>query len=203
VVHPLELAARLAQEDFCLVQPGPAGPILVAAALCFPSRWVLAQKIGRPLSEVHGPVPIYAERLAGPVDRLIGQLRPGKLVQRLNWSLLDDPTLYQPRRRFDTAANEAFTPDNVGQRVYLRTERQTLSALPALPASAASGAVLFGIHVHVYPLRRIAARPAVAAQLAAAVRALPRDIARYKNLAGFEVAMLTFLDRQADRSPTN
>lgn len=190
-MHPLELAGRLVQEDFCLLQPGPSGPVLTAAILCFPSRWRLADKIGKPLADVHGPVPIYPERLANPVDRFIGQLRPGKLVQRLNWSLNDDPALFQPVRRFRDDADVAFTPDNAASRVWLRTERQTLSALPE------SGAVLFSIHTHVYPVSRIAERPGLAAQLAAAVRALPDPIRHYKCLEGFESALLAYLDRRA------
>jgi hypothetical protein len=121
----------------------------------------------------------------------MAQIRPGRAVQRLNWSLLDDPALFQPVRKFPASANADITPENVGQRVFLRTERQTLSLLPN------TGAVLFGIHVHVYPLSRIAARPDLAGRLAEATRALPREIAGYKSLAGFEAAMLAYLDARA------
>ena len=41
------------------------GPVFTAGVLCFPSRWRLMEKIGKPLSAVHGPVPLYADRLAG------------------------------------------------------------------------------------------------------------------------------------------
>ncbi len=67
-------------------------------------------------------------------------------------------------------------------------ERQTLSLLEA------SGCVLFGIRVHVYPLRRIAARPEVAARLAGAVRALPEAMALYKSMLPFRAALLACLD---------
>lgn len=187
-LHPLELAGRLTQEDWCVLQPGDIGPVLTAAILCFPSRWVLGEKIGKPLAEVHGPVPLYAERLARPVDRLMGQLRAGKMVRRLNWSLIDDPTLFQPIRRFRPDADAAFTPQNVGERVWLRAERQTLNLLPQ------SGGVLFGIHVHVYPLHHLAAHPQAAATLAEAVRALPDEVRAYKNIFGFQDALLAYLD---------
>ena len=192
-LHPLELAGRLVQEDLCVLQPGPDGPVLTAAVLCFPSRWRLADKIGRPLAEVHGPVPIYPEKLAKPVDRFIGQLRPGKPVQRLNWSLNDDPTLFQPVRRTSASAEASFTPETVAGQVVLRTERQTLSALPD------SGGALFGIRTHIYPLPRIAARPDIAALLAAAVRGLPDSLKAYKNIGGYEAALLAWLDARAGR----
>ena len=93
---PLQLAGHLVQEDLCLIQNGEAGPVFTAASLCFPSRWRLLDKIGKPLAAVHGPVPLYAERLAGPVDRFMRNLKPNHIVSRLNWSLLDDPALFQP-----------------------------------------------------------------------------------------------------------
>ena len=46
-----------------------------AAALCFPSRWRLQNKIGKPLSAVHAPVPHYADRLARPVDRFMRHIK--------------------------------------------------------------------------------------------------------------------------------
>ena len=190
-LHPLDLAGRLAQEDWCLLQLTPATPVLAAANLCFPSRWKLWDKIGHPLAVVHGPVPLYAEKLARPVDRFMAQVKPGKLVQRLNWGLIDDPALFQPIRRLRDDADAAFTPDNVAGRIYLRVERQTLSLLPA------SNFVLFGIRVHVYPLSRIAAAPELAGRLASAVRELPAELQRYKALAGYRDAALAYLDRQA------
>ena len=186
---PLEVAGRLVQEDLCLLRLGAEGPVLTAAVLCFPSRWRLHEKLGRPLAEIHGPVPIYAERLAGPVDRLMGTLRAGKMVERVNWSLNDDPALFQPGgQHFRRERNVAVTPENAGEALFLRVERQTLSLLER------SGAVLFGIHVHVYPIARIAADPAVAARLASAVRGLPDSLRGYKSLAPFEHALLAYLD---------
>ncbi|MDQ2764193.1 MAG: DUF3445 domain-containing protein, partial [Pseudomonadota bacterium] len=55
-VDPLDLAGRLVQEDLCLIQNEAGGPVFTAATLCFPSRWRLMDKIGKPLSAVHGPV---------------------------------------------------------------------------------------------------------------------------------------------------
>jgi hypothetical protein len=190
-LDPLELAGRLVQEDLCIIYPGDAGPIFTAAVLCFPSRWRLADKIGKPLVAVHGPVPLYAERLSRPVDRFFRNLKPGRIVERLNWSLLDDPTLFQPGGKWRSTGNDAITQANVADRVFLRVERQTLRALPD------SGSVLFGIRVHVYPLSRIIGTPPEAAALAEAVRALPSEIQHYKSLLVFRTALLRWLDAMA------
>jgi hypothetical protein len=184
---PLEVAGRLVQEDLCIVRLDGAQPVLAAAVLCFPSRWRLADKLGLTLAAVHAPVPSYAERLGRPVDRFMGAIKPGHVALRLNWALVDDPALFQPTGKFRAAHDPAITAANAGARVWLRVERQTLRRLPD------SGAVLFGIRVHVYPLARIAARAPVAARLAAAVGALPEETARYKSIAPFRPAVLAYL----------
>jgi hypothetical protein len=185
---PLELAGRLVQEDLCIIQDAADGPRFTAAVLCFPSRWRLHEKLGRPLATVHGPVPLYAERLARPVDRFMRHVKPGHIAQRLNWSVMDDPALFQTGGHWRGGTNPAITATNAGETLNLRVERQTLRRLPR------SDAVLFGIRVHVYALARVIATPALAARLAAAVRALPPEVIGYKSLGTVRDALLGWLD---------
>jgi hypothetical protein len=189
-IDPLELAGRLLQEDFCLIRNTEQGPLFVAATLCFPSRWRLQEKIGKPLSAVHQPVPLYQQRLAAPVDRFMRHLKPGHIVSRLNWSLLDDPALFQPGGKWRTEARTDITLANAGTRVFLRVERQTLRRLPR------SGCILFGIRVHVYPLDRIIDRPDRAAALSQAVEALPPEIQTYKSILPFKPVLMTWLQKR-------
>ena len=188
---PLELAGRLVQEDLCVLEPSADGPRLIAAVLCFPSRWRLADKIGRPMLAIHAPVPLYAEKLAGKVDRFMALLGPSRLVERVNWSIHDDPTLFQPAGHGRTEADPAITAANAGARLTLRVERQTLSRLPE------SGAILFTIRTHQRGVDEIAALPGVAARLAGAIRALPPEMERYKSVQPFRAALLDFLDRRS------
>jgi hypothetical protein len=189
--QPLALAGRLVQEDLCLIEASPEGPRLTAAIVCFPSRWRLDEKLGRPLAEIHARVPFYGDRLARPVDRFVGHVRAGHIAARLNWSVMDDPTLFQPTGKWRTSYDVTITEQNAGDRLFLRVERQTLRRLPV------SGAVLFGIRVHVYRLARAVTTPEAAAGLAAAVRALPDETAHYKSLPMFQTALLGWLDRLA------
>jgi hypothetical protein len=188
---PLEVAGRLVQEDLCIIQHDGTAPIFTAAVLCFPSRWKLLDKIGKPLLGVHGPVPFYKDRLARPIDRFFANLKIGHIVTRLNWSLLDNPALFQPGGKWRTEGDNAITPANAADRIYLRVERQTLRRLPV------SDAILFGIRIHVYPLARVIATPEQATDLAAAVRALPPEIQHYKSLLVFRSALLDWLDTAA------
>jgi hypothetical protein len=187
-LDPLDLAGRLVQEDLCLIQNDNAGPVFTAASLCFPSRWRLLDKVGKPLSAVHGPVPFYADRLAAPVDRFMRHLKAGHIASRLNWSLLDDPALFQPGGKWRVDRASDITVTNAGSRIFLRVERQTLRRLPE------TGAVLFGIRVHVYPLDKVIDSSDRAATLAEAVRALPAEVQHYKSLLPFRAALLAWLE---------
>jgi hypothetical protein len=84
--------------------------------------------------------------------------------------------------------NPAITPANAPDTVFLRVERQTLSVLER------TGAVLFTIRTHVYPLRRVVAAPGAAARLAEAVREMPAEMRLYKSFAPFRDALLAYLD---------
>ena len=198
-LDPLELAGRLVQEDLCLIQNTErspetgdnGGPMFTAGVLCFPSRWRLRDKIGKKLTAVHAPVPLYADRLAGPVDRFMRHLKPNHIAARLNWSLLDNPALFQPGGQWRTGRSTDITGQNVGSRVFLRVERQTLRRMPI------SQAVLFGIRVHVYPLDQVIDGPHSAAALADAVRALPPEVQHYKSLLPFRHVVLGWLDEKA------
>lgn len=186
---PLELAGRLVQEDLCIIQNSDEGPRFTAAILCFPSRWRLHEKLGKPLVAVHGPVPHYAERLAAPVDRFMAKVKAGHIASRLNWSVLDDAAMYQPTGKWREATNSAITAENAGDTLYLRVERQTLRRLPQ------SDAILFGIRVHSYRLASAITTREAASRLAEAVRALPPETVLYKSLKAFGPALLAWLEQ--------
>jgi hypothetical protein len=185
---PLEVAGRLVQEDLCLIQTGDDGPVFTAAVLCFPTRWRLLEKIGKPLAAVHGSVPLYADRLASPVDRFMQHIKTGPIACRVNWSVVDDAALFQPEGKWRTEGKPGINADNAGERLFLRVERQTLRRLPD------SGAVLFGIRVHVYPLCEVIDRSDRAAALAGAVSALPAEMVHYKSVGPFKDSLLAWLD---------
>lgn len=193
-LHPLDLAGRLVQEDLCLMQWQAQTQVyhLVGASLCFPTRWRLADKIGKPLNTIHAPIPGYAEQLATAMDKFFDRLKVERPVWRLNWSLMDDPTLFQPTRIGQKRTD--ITPENVGDALWLRIERQTLRRLPH------THDILFTIRVYVRPLAHLATQPDRAAQFATALRALPPPVRRYKNLPSFLDATLVWLDRVAARN---
>ena len=187
-LHPLDLCGRLVQEDFCLLRREGEAHILVGATLCAPARWRLADKIGRPLAAIHAPVAGYDAALARPVDRFFVQLRPGRLVWRLNWGIVDSPARFQPVR---PPVDHPVTAATAGERLWLRVERQTLRKL------VVTEAVVFTIRTHITRLDRAIATRAAASGLASALRAMPPEMLHYKHIAPFAPDLLAWLDGRA------
>jgi dimethylamine monooxygenase subunit A len=171
-LHPLEEAGRLVPEDFCVHLPDPAtgGLVLVAGCVCFPNRWRLADKVGRAVTAVHGPVPHYANQLGRPVDRLMERLAQERVMERANWGLVDGPELFAPVSRDAKPGAE----DELVERLWLRIERQTLRRLPR------TRAVVFTIRTLQAPVDVLRSDPEAAALLARAISELPVDVAIYK-----------------------
>lgn len=189
---PLEQAARWVQEDLCVMEPGPDGYRLTAAVVAFPSRWRVREKLGQSLRGIHEPVFLYPEQLAAGVDRFFDLLTAARPVWRVNWNVHETPELFQLAGTGRTEPDPTITPANAGARLWLRLERQTLRRLPA------TGAVLFTIRTYVRPIADFRARPAVARDLAGAIRAMPPETVAYKSLGIFRDALLAWLDAAAD-----
>ncbi len=185
----LMTAGRLVQEDFCLMQsPAVGEPYrLTAASLCFPTRWRLADKLGKPMAAIHSPVPLYAKRMARQVDRFFQHLKADKPVWRMNWSLVDDDALFQPTGHGRTAADPGFTAENLPHIVWFRSERQTLMRLPE------TGAVCFGIRIYQAALGDITADPERARRLLNAIETMAPEMDAYKSFAVFRQPLLEHL----------
>jgi hypothetical protein len=187
-LHPIDAAGRLVQEDLCVMVRQPDGWTLAAASVCFPSRWRLADKIGRTTEQIHVPVPDYAS-ISGPVDAALDRLTEQRPLWRLNWTLLSDPALFQqPDGR---AASQYPGLDGL----TLRVERQTLRQLPA------SGAVLFTIRTHRSSLDRALAAPGAASALARTVRTMNPAHEAYKGWTGWLAPLVADLERADTRGP--
>ena len=185
---PLDLAGRLVQEDLCLMAPGDTGYTLEAASLCFPSRWRLIDKIGKRMVDIHSPVPDYENKLARPVDRFFDKLDINKPVWRVNWSLTDDPDLYQPIRKTSTDYSRSINSKNAGDLIFLRCERQTLRRLPN------TGWILFSIKTYVDKVSALAVQPEALVDLAHSVKNMSADMQQYKNIAPYRKQLLEYLD---------
>lgn len=172
---PLWQASLWVADDLLIMQKLGGNYCLTAASLCSPSNWHLAEKIGQPLARIHDPVPTLNQKLAPKIDRFFDHLSVGKPIQRFNWSLQANEELAQfPAEKRIYAAN---TP------LFYRCERQTLTRLPK------THAIAFTIRVYVYPMMSLTQVPQALTQLKAAIDAMPKAVAGYKDIIYFAPAL--------------
>ena len=141
---PLLTAAFLVQEDLVILRKESKGWHIVAGSVCFPSSWNLRDKIGKVMHDVHGPVPDFHEgtRNAMMIERIFDNLLVNQPVERFNWSVYGDDTLYHGER----VQEKIIRDDPANSRFFLRIEHQTLRKLPL------TGDILFTIRIHIDPL---------------------------------------------------
>jgi hypothetical protein len=167
--------AAVSLEPDWLVLSGDAArahPVL-GGAVIFPSGWALEEKIGRPLHEVHAPVPGLQQALGASISTFLSRVAPLAAWERDNWGLAADPALNhhpsRPLKRLDAAAMLDTT--------WVRLEWQFVTRLPVTQA------ILFGIRVSNHRLDHLAALPGLAPRLRLALDTMDETLARYKGIA--------------------
>lgn len=187
---PLVIASHLVSDDLLMLRKGEDGYRLVAAVLCFPSAWSLADKFGRSLDAIHAAVPGYPDKMAKLMNRIFDNLKVEQPVWRVNWSIYPDDELHHPESK-ERPRDWFNDPANLAPEAFVRVERQTLRRLPV------SGDMLFTVRVHVDPFTAFRRHPE-GAQLAASLREqiLGLDAAQlaYKGLTEHRDAVADALD---------
>lgn len=181
----VDLGGRLDCDWVLLSGDGGRHHPMIAGCVCFPSHWSVPGKLGKPIEEVHEPVPTLDGPLQGAIHTFLQRLKPGDGWERDNWGLAAEPRLdLHP-------ANDPVPlgPDSRIEAVWVRLERQYLTRL------AESSAILFGIKVTAHPLAELAAVPGLAPRIVRALRSMPDDIAGYKGLQDSRAALADQLDR--------
>jgi dimethylamine monooxygenase subunit A len=189
---PLDWLGREVQEDLLLMDGTREGLPLLAGQLCFPSGWCLEEKLGRPVLEVHGPVPRFNAQLGGSTVKLMQGLKPGRAVTRVNWAFTVTPQLdLAPWTREEWVhLREGITRENAGERCFLRLERQTLSVMPR------TGAILFTIHTYQAPVAGEVEAPERRQRLAGVLRTVPPETSDYKGITRLLPGLIAWLEAE-------
>ncbi len=194
--EPLDWVGRQVQDDLVLVG-ADSDHRLIGGLLCFANAWSIATHLDKTFLEIHKPTPQATMPAVQVGFRLLDQLKPGRTIWRLNWNFkfsdeLDLSTPRQPQYEERAAALiPTLTPSSIGQHVFLRVERQTLTRLPR------SQAILFGIHTYISRLDAEAAQPQRARSILAVLRSAPQDVKEYKALLPIEELLVAYLEAKA------
>ncbi|TCK16624.1 uncharacterized protein DUF3445 [Ancylobacter aquaticus] len=190
---PLVIAGLLVSDDLVLLRKGEGGYRLVAAVLCFPSAWSLAEKFGQSLDQLHEAVPGYESKLARVMNRIFENLKVEQPVWRVNWSIYPDDERHHPESK-ERPRHWFDDPAHLAPEAFVRVERQTLRRLPE------SGDMLFTIRIHVDPFLAFRRHPegsALAASLREQILGLDAEQLAYKGLTEHRDAVAAALERIA------
>lgn len=184
---PLYAAARRIPDDLCLMQKVDGQWRLTALSLSAGSFFTASEVVGRSLAELHAPVTGFADRFLIRVQRVFEGLRPGLVLERRNWTLLNSAELHTPTAAPIRARIGEIAAADAGHALQLRVERQTLRRLPQ------TGGALFTIRVWVAPLESLAADPSRLAAFTSAWRSATPEFRAYKQLHLYDPLIEAFL----------
>lgn len=197
---PFEYITRQVQGDFTLQDQRENNLFMDGGMVTSQADWSLNFDLGMSFHEWHGPVPVAHE--LGVFDRALAyllRLQFGKPVRRLNWTLTVNPRLDTSPENYPQWGPDkaSITPENIGHKMCLRVELQTLTRLPR------SNAILFGIRGYLIRLEELVRVVKWRRRLHRVLRDLHPDIAEYKGTARYLQIIVAYLSQFDDGLPTN
>ncbi|DBA84401.1 hypothetical protein WJX77_002687 [Trebouxia sp. C0004] len=179
--NPMDVVARLVQEDIAVMQQINGRMILSCGAVVSPLGWSGSQKLGMDLKGIHSPVPHFNE---GPALKFVTNIFEKGLnanvpLSRANWFIMDtaEHSLFaHPEHIPETPHQSPITLENAGDRLFLRCERQVATRLPQC------GGVMFSFKTYIRPLKTLKQRTEVMRRLLAAFLALPDEVVAYRHV---------------------
>lgn len=198
--EPMEYITRQAQGDFCIVDQRDSNLWMDAGIATTQADWSLDFDIGMNFMEWHGPVPLAHQ--IGVFERALKfllNLQQGKPVRRLNWTMTINPRLDTSPENYPKWGPDraTVTPENVGSKVHLRCELQSLWRLPR------SNAILFVIRCYLIKMEEVATVPKWARRLPRVLRSLPPELVDYKGLTRYRQTTIDWLSKFDDGAPTS
>lgn len=197
-MEPLEYIGRQVQGDWVVLDQRDNNLFADAAIVTSQADWSLAIDVGMSYQEWHGPVPIANE--IGVFDRALKyllNLQLGSPVRRLNWTMTINPRLDTSPESYPLWGPDrlSVTPENVGDKVHLRVELQTLFRLPR------SNGIVFGIRGYLISMNELATNPLWAKRFHRVLKGLHPELAEYKGLTYKDVTV-DWLSKYDDGTPS-
>ena len=197
---PMEYITRQSQGDFTLQDQRDEDLWMDAGMVTTQADWSLDFDIGMGFHEWHAPVPRAHEM--GVFDRALKfllKLQHGAPVRRFNWTLTVDPLLDTSPENYPKwgPMRADIRPENVGERMHLRVELQTLHRLPR------SNSIAFGIRCYLIRFDDLVTIPKWGRRLHRVLRDIPDDLAIYKGFLRNRNSLVQWLSQYDDGLPTS
>ncbi len=190
--EPLDWIGRQIQEDLLLLD---ASSVLQAGQLCFPSGWDIQWKFQKHFLDLHAPVPSVMGPTLRAADKLIERIPVNKPIARTNWGFRVSEQMDLSTRHRESYSKLLNTllpeinSDNAGDKIYVRSERQTLSRLPE------SGFVLFTIHTYNSKVKDEVQNIDNAKAMLAFVKGAPPELIEYKVMTPYLKILIEYLEK--------
>lgn len=163
-----------------------------AGVICSAVGWNLGEKIGKPLHEVHGPVPFYDKMLRNSMDRFFDKLPAEKPIQRGSWTFEVGQPLFFQADEPEFKVHKNFNPDLKLDDIHLRVDWQTLRRLPE------SKAIVFNYKCLFTPVKDFRREPYMPQLVAKVLRESKAPLKDYKSWGPLEHQFLPALDGWAE-----
>jgi len=183
------LASLALHEDFAVVDGEQAS--LPWLAVCLPSHWRPADKIGRSFAEAHAPVADNA-LVVNAARQLCALVCREPRWERFVWTVTPQAGHDHHPQRDRTPWPDADDLDAWAAALWFRTERQSF-----IPITGRAQA-LFAIHVDMQPLPRTLDSASRARALHDAIASMSEAVLAYRHLAEVRAPLLAWLARRAD-----
>lgn len=188
--EPFEYITRQAQGDFTLQDQRDNNLFIDGGMVTTQADWSLEFDVGMSFHEWHGPVPLAHD--IGVFDRALKYLlriQLGHPVRRLNWTMTVNPRLDTSPENYPIWGPDraTVTLENVGEKLHLRVELQTLFRLPR------SNAILFGVRAYLASIGELARVPKWGRRLHRVLRDIHPELEAYKGLGRYRQTALDYL----------
>jgi len=184
-----ELACGM-QEDFVILHDEPASMRTRFLAVCFPSNWNPAEKLGLDFTAIHAPVADNALLQAGSAGIVDMAFRKASMLRHV-WLITPGADLSQHpesrRCRWEDALLQAGASPSgrLIDQVFFRVERQTTLPMPTIQRA------VFFIRVMVCGLVDVlSVEPSRAAELQEALHSMSDAVVQYRGLQGVRERLL-------------
>jgi dimethylamine monooxygenase subunit A len=187
---PLDWLGRQIQEDLLIMDGTQTGVPLIAGQLCFPNAWHLGGKMGKSFLGIHHEVPQFEQLIGQPSQLMMERLKANRPTWRLNWAIMSINQLDLSTRHayFLAETKRLITPENAGEKCFLRQERQGFLRLPRTQG------VLFTIHTYQIALAEVVKNQDYARLLRGVIKTMPTDVLKYKGITPFAPALVQYLE---------
>lgn len=181
------------EEDFAVLDGDTA--TVPWLAVCLPSRWAPAEKVGRHFAEIHAPV-ADSTMLASASASLARLVTGDERWERFVWTISADPHLNQHPAQGASAWPAGADAETLAGHASFRSEHQTF-----IPISGTHRAV-FTIHVESRPLIEAVAVGDAAQRVHEALASMTPAVLAYRGLVDARVRLLAWLaTRPAAHTP--